>query len=61
MIAPLSRIIARYLAASLVTYGLVAAPDVAFLEPQIATIAGVILSASVEAAYAFAKRRGWAT
>jgi hypothetical protein len=61
MIGPVSRILARYLAGALVAYGLFSAPDVAALEPDLVAVVGAILGAAVEAAYAFAKRRGWAT
>lgn len=59
MIAPLSRIIARYIASALVTYGALAAPDAATVEPDIAMALGIALAAVTEAAYALARRWGW--
>lgn len=59
MIAPLSRILARYIASALVTYGAVAAPDAAVMEPDIAVALGVGIASVTEAAYALARRLGW--
>lgn len=59
MIAPLTRIIARYLASALVTYGVLSAPDAAAVEPDIVLALGVIIATATEAAYALAVRFGW--
>ena len=59
MIAPLSRILARYIASALVTYGALAAPDAAAVEPDIAMALGIVLAAVTEAAYVLAHRWGW--
>lgn len=61
MLAPLTRILARYLAGALVAYGLMAPHDAAALHPDLVAFVGAGLGAAVEAAYAFARRRGWAT
>ena len=60
--APLARIILRYLAGAAVTYGSVA-PDTAesLMDPDVVLMLGLVIGAAVEGAYAFAKRRGWAT
>ena len=63
MIGPISRIILRYLAAALVTYGLVPV-DVGAqiaMDPDLIAMLGLTLAASVELIYNLAKRRGWAT
>lgn len=59
MIAPLSRILARYIASALVTYGAFAAPDAAMIEPDIAVALGAGIAAMTESAYALARRWGW--
>jgi hypothetical protein len=61
MIAPLSRIAARYVSGALVTYGVLSPADAAMLDPEIVTIVGAALAVLTEAIYAFAKRKGWAT
>lgn len=61
MMAPLARIIARYLAGALVAYGLLAPQDAAALHPDLVAAVGAGLAALVEAVYAVAKRKGWAT
>lgn len=61
MIAPLSRIAARYIAGALVTYGLVTPADAALLQPEIVIAVGAMIGAAVEAAYALAVRKGWTT
>jgi len=61
--APISRIILRYLAAALVTYGLVPV-DVGAqiaMDPDLIAMLGLTLAALVEFIYKLAKRRGWAT
>jgi len=53
----------RYLAAALVTYGLVPV-DVGAqiaMDPDLIALLGLTLAAAVEGVYALAKRRGWAT
>ena len=63
MIGPISRIILRYLAAALVTYGLVPV-DVGAqiaMDPDLIALLGLTLAALVELVYNLAKRRGWAT
>ena len=61
--APISRIILRYLAAALVTYGIVPV-DVGAqiaMDPDLIAMLGLTLAALVELIYNLAKRRGWAT
>jgi len=63
MIGPISRIILRYLAAALVTYGIVPV-DVGAqiaMDPDLIALLGLTLAALVEIIYTLAKRRGWAT
>ena len=63
MIGPISRIILRYLAAALVTYGIVPV-DVGAqiaMDPDLIALLGFTLAALVELSYKLAKRRGWAT
>jgi len=63
MIGPISRIILRYLAAALVTYGIVPV-DVGAqiaMDPDLIALLGLTLAALVELIYKLAKRRGWAT
>ena len=59
MIAPLARIVGRYIAGALVTYGVLAPEDAAMLHPEFVAIAGAALGALVEGVYALAKRKGW--
>lgn len=67
MIGPVSRILARYIAGALVTFGFLemsfareigADPDFALI---IQTVLGALIGIGVEAWYWFAKRMGWAT
>lgn len=63
MIGPVSRIVLRYLAAALVTYGVIprdVGAQIA-LDPDIAAIIGLGIGVLVEAGYAAARRYGWAT
>jgi hypothetical protein len=63
MIGPISRIILRYLAAALVTYGIVPV-DVGAqiaMDPDLIALLGLTLAALVELIYTLAKRCGWAT
>lgn len=57
----LARIIARYLAGGLVAYGLLDAAEAEGLTPELALAIGAALAALTEAAYAVARRLGWAT
>ena len=61
MLGPISRILARWAASALVTYGLLVAPDAAAIEPDLIILIGGALGAITEASYALAKRNGWAT
>lgn len=61
MIGPISRILGRWMASALVTYGLIAPEYSIALDADLSLILGVVLGAAVEGAYALAKRRGWAT
>jgi len=61
MIGPLSRIIARYIAGALVTYGFFTAPEAAQINPDLVLIVGAILGGAVEMAYTYARRSGWRT
>ena len=61
MIGPLSRIIARYIAGALVTYGLFTPQDAAVINPDLVFIIGMVLGGIVELAYTYAKRVGWMT
>ena len=63
MIAVISRILARYLAAALMTAGLIA-PDVADTlgtDPDVLMAIGAGIALAVEGAYVAARRLGWAT
>lgn len=61
--APFARIVARYLAGALVALGVVGDGEaLAFAEhPDTLIVIGAVLGLIVEAAYAFARRKGWAT
>lgn len=60
MTGPIARIIARYLIGALVAYGVFGADDAAIIEPDLVLLIGAALGAAIEAAYAVAKRKGWA-
>lgn len=63
MIGPISRIALRYIAAALVTYGLVphdVGSQIA-VDPDLISLAGAVIGFATEALYAIAKRKGWAT
>jgi hypothetical protein len=63
MIAVVSRILARYLAAALMTTGLLA-PDMAEAfgaDPDVIIAFGALLTLGVEGLYVAAKRLGWST
>lgn len=56
--APIARILIRYVV------GLIVGADAADMlagDPDVVTVAALALGAAVEVAYAFAKRKGWAT
>jgi hypothetical protein len=63
MIAPIARILLRYVAAALVTYGLIPQEVGAQIavDPDLLTLAGVALGSIVEVGYVLARRLGWAT
>jgi len=67
MLGPISRILLRYLAAALVTYGALDAPMAAEIsrDPDVLAIVSLVLGAGLslatEIGYALAKRFGWAT
>jgi len=63
MIGPIARIVLRYVAAALVTYGLVSLEVGAQIavDPDLIAVLGLALGALVEVGYALARRRGWAT
>jgi hypothetical protein len=61
MIGPISRIVGRWAASALVTYGMVAPEYGSALDADLALVIGVVLGAAVEAGYIAAKRLGWAT
>lgn len=63
MIGPITRIVLRYVAAALVTYGLLPKEVGAQLavDPDLIAIVGLGIGALVEFGYALAKKRGWAT
>lgn len=63
MLGPISRILARYLAASLVTIGLFLPEEANAIatDPDVILAIGGILAFIVEAAYSYAKKKGWKT
>lgn len=63
MTAIIARIVLRYAAGALVAAGYMDADlgNQIGADPDVLIILGGVLGASVELAYAFAKRRGWAT
>lgn len=56
--APIARIVIRYGAGAVVGADMA---DVLAGDPDLVTVAAAAIGAGVEAAYALAKRRGWAT
>ena len=63
MTAIVARIIARYVAGALVAYGLIPhelGQEFA-VDPDVALAIGGILTVVTEVAYAFARKKGWAT
>ena len=61
MTGPIARIIARYIVGALVAYGAFGVDDAALIEPEIVLIVATISGAAIEAFYAYARRKGWAT
>lgn len=63
MIGPLSRIIARYAAAMLVTVGWLSPElgDSLAADPDVIMVIGLGLGLATEGFYALAKKLGWAT
>lgn len=61
MIGPLSRILARWIASALVTYGVIAPEYGTALDADVATILGLVIGGLTEASYMLAKRYGWRT
>lgn len=59
MIAPLSRIAARYIAGALVTYGIVSPADADMLHPELIAITGALIGIATEGLYALAVKKGW--
>lgn len=58
MYAPVARIVLRYLVGAVIG---AAQADALVGDPDVVTAVALGIGAAVEAAYAFAKRRGWAT
>lgn len=56
--APIARIILRYIIGAVI--GVAQAEQLA-ADPDVVTVVALGVGAAVEAAYAFAKRKGWAT
>lgn len=61
MIGPFARIIARYIAGLMVSYGIMTQGDAAALLPDLVLIAGALIGLVTETAYTLAKRKGWTT
>lgn len=63
MTGPIARIILRYLAAALVTYGLIPREIGAEIarDPDLILVIGSLIGVATEASYVLAKRRGWTT
>ena len=63
MIPVIARIVLRYLSGALVAYGLIpqeVGAEIA-MDPDLALAVGAAIGVVTEGAYAFAKRKGWAT
>jgi hypothetical protein len=56
--APIARIVLRYVIGGIIG---AAHGDMLAADPDVVTVAALALGAAVEAAYALAKRKGWAT
>lgn len=61
MIGPISRILARWIASALVTYGVISPEYGGALDADVATILGLVIGAATEASYILARRLGWRT
>lgn len=61
--APIARIVLRYVVGAAVMYGLIGAETGEYLvvDPDLAMLVGAIIGGVVEFAYAYAKKKGWAT
>lgn len=61
--APIARIVLRYIVGAAVMYGLIGAETGEYLavDPDLTLVVGSAIGAIVEVAYAYAKKRGWAT
>lgn len=61
--APVARIVLRYAVGAAVMYGLIGAETGEYLvvDPDLTLIVGTVIGAVVEAVYAYAKKKGWAT
>jgi hypothetical protein len=57
--APIARIVLRYVVGGVLGYAAFA--DQAIADPDILMLVSGAIGVAVEAAYAYAKRRGWAT
>lgn len=56
--APIARIVLRYVIGGVIG---AAQGDMLAADPDVVTVAALAIGAAVEAAYAMAKRKGWAT
>ena len=61
MIAPLSRILARWIGGLLIGYGIFAPHDAAAVEPDLAFLIAATLGVVVEGFWLLARRFGWST
>lgn len=61
MTAVIIRIVLRYLSGALIAAGWLAPEYDLSLDPELISMIGVGIAAATEAAYAYAKRRGWTT
>ena len=61
--APSARSVLRYIVGAAVMYGLIGAETGEYLavDPDLTLVLGSAIGAAVELAYAYAKRKGWAT
>ena len=60
MTGTIARIVARYIAGLMVSYGIMAQGDVAAFMPDLVLLIGALLGVMTETFYAAAKRKGWA-
>ena len=61
MTGTIARIMARYIAGLMVSYGVMAQGDVAAFMPDLVLLIGALLGLMTETFYAVAKRKGWTT